>query len=53
MPSRLFAHLPLVIRQIARLYYLGNLRFHFDLHESVWNGRARGRCPVRPVRLPS
>jgi MoaA/NifB/PqqE/SkfB family radical SAM enzyme len=29
----LFAHLPPVIRQIARLYYLGNLRFHFDLHE--------------------
>ena len=29
----LFAHLPPVIRHIARLYYLGNLRFHFDLHE--------------------
>ena len=29
----LFAHLPPVIRDIARLYYLGNLRFHFDLHE--------------------
>ena len=31
--KRLFAHLPIVVRQIARLYYLGNLRFHFDLHE--------------------
>jgi len=29
----LFAHLPPVVRQIAKLYYLGNLRFHFDLHE--------------------
>ena len=31
--KKLFEHLPLVVRQIARLYYLGNLRFHFDLHE--------------------
>lgn len=30
----LFAHLPPGARQLARLYYLGNLRFHFDLHES-------------------
>ena len=29
----LFAHLPLGVRQLARIYYLGNLRFHFDLHE--------------------
>ncbi len=29
----LFAHLPVGVRQLARLYYLGNLRFHFDLHE--------------------
>src|SRR5262245_39122728 len=29
----LFGHLPFGVRQIARLYYLGNLRFHFDLHE--------------------
>jgi MoaA/NifB/PqqE/SkfB family radical SAM enzyme len=31
--KNLFAHLPPVVRQIARLYYLGNLRFHYDLHE--------------------
>lgn len=30
---KLFAHLPPGVRQLARLYYLGNLRFHFDLHE--------------------
>ena len=29
----LFAHLPMGVRQLARIYYLGNLRFHFDLHE--------------------
>ena len=31
--KRLFAHLPAGVRQLARMYYLGNLRFHFDLHE--------------------
>ena len=30
---KLFAHLPPGVRQLATLYYLGNLRFHFDLHE--------------------
>jgi MoaA/NifB/PqqE/SkfB family radical SAM enzyme len=30
----LFAHLPWGVRHVARLYYLGNLRFHFDLHEA-------------------
>ena len=34
----LFEHLPPVIRHIARLYYLGNLRFHFDLHEQCLEG---------------
>ena len=29
----LFAHLPPVARQAATVYYLGNLRFHFDIHE--------------------
>jgi Fe-coproporphyrin III synthase len=29
----LFAHLPAGVRHVAKLYYLGNLRFHFDLHE--------------------
>ena len=32
--QRLFAHLPAGIRHLAALYYLGNLRFHFDLHEA-------------------
>ncbi len=31
--DRLFAHLPIGVRQIAKMYYLGNLRLHFDLHE--------------------
>jgi MoaA/NifB/PqqE/SkfB family radical SAM enzyme len=31
--EKLFAHLPPGVRQLARIYYLGNLRFHFDLHE--------------------
>lgn len=30
----LFAHLPWGVRQVAKTYYLGNLRFHFDLHEA-------------------
>lgn len=31
--GKLFAHLAPGVRQAATLYYLGNLRFHFDLHE--------------------
>ena len=31
--GNLFRHLPFGIRQVAKLYYLGNLRFHYDLHE--------------------
>jgi MoaA/NifB/PqqE/SkfB family radical SAM enzyme len=31
--KKLFAHLPPGIRQVAALYYLGNLRFHYDIHE--------------------
>ena len=30
---KLFAHLPSPARQFATMYYLGNVRFHFDLHE--------------------
>jgi MoaA/NifB/PqqE/SkfB family radical SAM enzyme len=30
---KLFAHLPPGVRQLVTMYYLGNLRFHFDLHE--------------------
>jgi MoaA/NifB/PqqE/SkfB family radical SAM enzyme len=29
----LFARLPPGIRQLVKIYYLGNLRFHYDLHE--------------------
>lgn len=32
--GKLFAHLPPGARQFATMYYLGNLRLHFDLHES-------------------
>ena len=41
--ARLFAHLPVGVRQVARLYYLGNLRFHYDLHE---------QCLERPEAWP-
>ena len=34
----LFANLPPVVRGLARLYYLGNLRFHYDLHEQCLEG---------------
>ncbi|HZT31985.1 MAG TPA: radical SAM protein [Bryobacteraceae bacterium] len=36
--DKLFAHLPAGVRHIARMYYLGNLRFHFDLHEACLEG---------------
>jgi MoaA/NifB/PqqE/SkfB family radical SAM enzyme len=36
--KKLFAHLPLGARQFASMYYLGNLRFHFDLHEQCLEG---------------
>ena len=41
--DKLFAHLPFGVRHFARLYYLGNLRLHFDLHE---------RCLESPQRWP-
>jgi MoaA/NifB/PqqE/SkfB family radical SAM enzyme len=39
----LFAHLPWAVRQFATMYYLGNVRLHFELHE---------RCLDRPTRWP-
>jgi MoaA/NifB/PqqE/SkfB family radical SAM enzyme len=36
--DRLFAGLAPGVRNVAKLYYLGNLRFHFDLHESCLEG---------------
>ena len=36
--GKLFAHLPPGIRGLARLFYLGNLRFHYDLHEQCVAG---------------
>ena len=32
----LFERLPLPAREIAKLYYFGNLRFHYDLHEQCF-----------------
>jgi MoaA/NifB/PqqE/SkfB family radical SAM enzyme len=37
---RLFSHLPLGVRQVAEVYYLGNLRMHFDLHEECFESPA-------------
>lgn len=34
--KKLFAHLSLPARQFAEIFYLGNLRFHFDLHEQCF-----------------
>src|ERR1039458_7391651 len=31
--GKLCRHLPSGVRHFAKMYYLGNLRFHFDLHE--------------------
>ncbi|MBI3666920.1 MAG: radical SAM protein [Acidobacteria bacterium] len=31
--AELFAHLPWGIRQFATVYYLGNIRLHYELHE--------------------
>jgi Fe-coproporphyrin III synthase len=40
---KLFGHLPFFARKIATMYYLGNIRLHFDLHE---------RCLDQPERWP-
>lgn len=41
--KKLFRRLPVGVRQLATLYYLGNLRFHFDRHED---------CLESPTRWP-
>jgi MoaA/NifB/PqqE/SkfB family radical SAM enzyme len=41
--QKLFAHLPAPVRAFATMFYLGNLKFHFDLHE---------RCLERPEPWP-
>ena len=41
--KKLFAHLPKPARAVATMYYLGNLRLHFELHE---------KCLERPERWP-
>jgi MoaA/NifB/PqqE/SkfB family radical SAM enzyme len=41
--KRLFGHLSPGVRHFAEMYYLGNLRFHFDLHE---------QCLESPNRWP-
>ncbi|MBM3737333.1 MAG: radical SAM protein [Acidobacteria bacterium] len=39
--KKLFAHLPAGVRQVAEMYYLGNLRLHFDLHEASFERPAK------------
>jgi hypothetical protein len=41
--KKLFAHLPAPARAVAAMYYLGNLRLHFELHE---------KCLERPEKWP-
>jgi Fe-coproporphyrin III synthase len=36
--GKLFKHLMPGARQVATVYYLGNLRFHYDLHEQCLEG---------------
>ncbi|MDX2154637.1 MAG: radical SAM protein [Bryobacteraceae bacterium] len=36
--KKLFAHLPAGVRQLGEMFYLGNLRFHFELHEQCFEG---------------
>jgi len=35
---RLFGHLPWPVRRFATMYYLGNVRFHFEWHEQCLEG---------------
>ncbi len=41
--AKLFGHLPWPARRLATVYYLGNIRFHFEWHE---------RCLERPEAWP-
>jgi MoaA/NifB/PqqE/SkfB family radical SAM enzyme len=41
--AHLFGHLPWPVRGLARMYYLGNIRFHFEWHE---------RCLEKPEPWP-
>lgn len=41
--EKLFGHLPWLVRRFATLYYLGNVRFHFEWHE---------RCFEKPRPWP-
>ena len=36
--AKLFGHLPALVRQLATVYYLGNVRFHFEWHERCLEG---------------
>jgi MoaA/NifB/PqqE/SkfB family radical SAM enzyme len=39
--ERLFAHLPAPARALGRAYYLGNIKFHFDIHQqNHYNNKA-------------
>jgi len=43
--AKLFAHLPAGVRHFATMYYLGNLRFHFDLHEQCLESPSKWPMP--------
>ncbi len=43
--KKLFNHLPALMRGVANMFYLGNLRFHFDLHEQCLHGPERWPMP--------
>ncbi len=48
--ERLFAHLPAPARAIGKMYYLGNLRLHFDLHEKCFDAPERWPMPCTAGR---
>ncbi|MBL8227652.1 MAG: radical SAM protein [Bryobacterales bacterium] len=43
--QKLFARLPAGVRHLATMYYLGNLRMHFDLHERCFEGPEKWPMP--------
>lgn len=38
--QKLFGHLPFGVRHMAEVYYMGNLRMHYDLHEQCFDAPA-------------
>jgi len=50
---KLFAHLPAAARAVAEVFYLGNLRLHYELHEKCFDSPAAWpmRCTAGETTL--